>query len=95
VGAITLQGPHQAAQKSTSTGTGDFSTSCSKFASVTAAAFAMATPPSSPLRSELRGMLMSWGTNSMQLESRLGGKHRVLVKQASTPRALRALTMSG
>src|ERR1035438_1228155 len=35
MGAIARQGPHQAAQKSTSTGLSDFSTSESKFASVT------------------------------------------------------------
>src|SRR5450755_4150325 len=35
MGAIARQGPHQAAQKSTSTGLSDFNTSESKFASVT------------------------------------------------------------
>ena len=35
IGAIILQGPHHSAQKSTSTGVADFSTSCSKVASVT------------------------------------------------------------
>src|ERR1700730_18370420 len=35
IGAIARQGPHHAAQKSTSTGLSDFSTSESKFASVT------------------------------------------------------------
>src|SRR3954467_9376747 len=35
-GAIILQGPHHSAQKSTSTGSFDFSTSVSKLASVTA-----------------------------------------------------------
>src|SRR2546426_9215530 len=34
IGAIILQGPHHSAQKSTSTGVGEFSTSCSKLASV-------------------------------------------------------------
>src|SRR5438874_4850630 len=37
-GAIIRQGPHQTAQKSTSTGTSDFSTSSSKSAAVTAVA---------------------------------------------------------
>src|SRR5579872_1016433 len=35
MGAIARQGPHQVAQKSTSTGLSDFNTSWSKFASVT------------------------------------------------------------
>src|SRR5207248_10649984 len=35
MGAMALQGPHQGAQKSISTGASDFSTSCSKLASVT------------------------------------------------------------
>src|SRR5205807_1453131 len=35
MGAIARQGPHQVAQKSTRTGLSDFSTSWSKFASVT------------------------------------------------------------
>src|SRR5258706_2349882 len=35
MGAIARQGPHQVAQKSTSTGLSDFKTSASKFASVT------------------------------------------------------------
>src|SRR5580658_11066793 len=35
IGAIARHGPHQAAQKSTSTGLSDFSTSESKLASVT------------------------------------------------------------
>src|SRR5438309_5158301 len=35
IGAIARQGPHQVAQKSTRTGLSDFSTSWSKFASVT------------------------------------------------------------
>src|SRR5437764_13963653 len=35
MGAIARQGPHQVAQKSTSTGLSDFKTSWSKFASVT------------------------------------------------------------
>jgi hypothetical protein len=34
MGAIALQGPHQDAQKSTSTGTSDWRTSAPKFASV-------------------------------------------------------------
>ena len=38
IGATMRQGPHQGAQKSTSTGTSLLSTSCSKEASVTAAA---------------------------------------------------------
>src|SRR5205807_10004887 len=35
MGAMARQGPHQVAQKSTSTGFSDFKTSASKFASVT------------------------------------------------------------
>src|SRR5687768_88986 len=34
IGAIILQGPHHSAQKSSSTGWADFTTSCSKAASV-------------------------------------------------------------
>src|SRR5207237_1969414 len=46
VGAIIRHGPHQAAQKSTKTGTWELSTSCSKLSSVTARAFPMASPKS-------------------------------------------------
>src|SRR5579883_2109246 len=38
-GAIILQGPHHSAQKSTSTGPEDFSTSCSKLWSLTGLVF--------------------------------------------------------
>ena len=45
VGATARQGPHQAAQKSTSTGNGDWRTSASKFSLVTASALDMDDPP--------------------------------------------------
>ncbi len=41
VGATARQGPHHAAQKSTSTGNGDWRTSVAKFALVTASALPM------------------------------------------------------
>src|SRR5438477_11659535 len=40
IGPIILQGPHHSAQKSTSTGVSDLSTSCSKLASVKVTIFA-------------------------------------------------------
>src|SRR5450755_1987849 len=45
IGAIARQGPHQAAQKSTSTGLSDFSTSESKLASVTSTVALLAIHP--------------------------------------------------
>src|ERR1039457_1116707 len=45
IGAIARQGPHQAAQKSTSTGLSDFNTSESKFASVTSTRVVLAIHP--------------------------------------------------
>src|SRR5271167_4243261 len=49
IGAIARQGPHQAAQKSSSTGLSDFNTSESKLASVTSTVALLAIhPPESP-----------------------------------------------
>ena len=45
MGAIARQGPHQAAQKSTSTGLSDFNTSESKLASVTSTMALLAIHP--------------------------------------------------
>src|SRR6476660_4274546 len=48
VGPMALQGPHQGAQKSTSTGVSDFSTSWSKAPSVKVSVFSAAMFPSIP-----------------------------------------------
>src|ERR1039457_7103612 len=45
IGAIARHGPHQAAQKSTSTGLSDFNTSESKLASVTSTVALLAIHP--------------------------------------------------
>src|SRR6185369_15755294 len=81
VGAMTLHGPHHAAQKSTRTGTDDLSTSCSKFASVTAAAFAMILPLHTSCDS-IAVLLMSRGTHSVHTECERR-EDRCAVKRAS------------
>src|SRR6266567_6392799 len=59
IGAMARQGPHQAAQKSTSTGVSDFRTSWSKFESVTSTIpFPAIVPPNTKIY-RLRGYYRS------------------------------------
>src|SRR5271166_757633 len=56
MGASALQGPHQAAQKSTMTGCSDFNTNWSKLASVTSTIASLAIlPPEGSLADSARG----------------------------------------
>src|SRR5262252_8325015 len=84
VGARTRHGPHHSAQKSTKTGTDDWSTSCSKLESVTATVFPMANPPSGYLRSGCP-LVDVRGNDSMHKRCR-GSEHRGAVPKGSNRR---------
>src|SRR5580765_7682443 len=80
-GAIWRHGPHHAAQKSTSTGTGDSSTSWWKLPSVTATVFAIEETP--PSRTDRIRPAHTWDAKRRPAvhSHRRGGEHRDVFTQ--------------